>query len=372
MFKRWRCLGFTLVELLVVIAIIGILIALLLPAVQAAREAARRSQCTNNLKQLSLAIHNYADVHKVLPPGETGTGIMWGGNGTTTNTVRLSTWVLTLPYYEQQALAQQISSPFVDPATGTAYPAWGPTPASNTPGYPPWRQQINVLMCPSDGGIANKGANEAGRTNYRVSVGDAIFRGVITGSASGARDGANPRGLFGLNSAIGFQAILDGTSNTIMLSERLFGADVWDIKQGIARNVTGLSAGAALAPAPCLAVFDPNAPNRYASAYSPANWSGRRWASGIVQYTRFNTVLPPNSPSCNDSTWDERNVVLTPTSNHPGGVNVSMADGSVRFVSETINAGNPTIPEVDSGPSPYGVWGALGSKAGRESVGQVP
>jgi prepilin-type N-terminal cleavage/methylation domain-containing protein len=367
MVRCLRRLGFTLVELLVVIAIIGILIALLLPAVQAAREAARRSQCTNNLKQLALAIHNYADTYKVFPPGEVGTGIMWGGDGNTTNIERLSTWVLTLPFYEQKPLYDQIAAPLVVGAT--TYPAWGPSPATNTPTYPPWLQQIPSLMCPSDGPIAGKGAGDAGRTNYRVSVGDSIYRGVATGAA-GARDGANPRGIFGLRSAIGFSAILDGTSNTVMLSERLFGSDPWRIQEGIAQNVTGLSANAALSPASCLTVIDPAVPGKYSATFSPANWSGRRWANGIVQYTRFNTVLPPNSPSCNDSTWDERNVVLTPSSNHPGGVNVAKADASVSFISETINAGNPTLTEVDSGPSPFGVWGALGSKAGRESYSQ--
>jgi prepilin-type N-terminal cleavage/methylation domain-containing protein/prepilin-type processing-associated H-X9-DG protein len=357
--RRVKRIGFTLVELLVVIAIIGILIALLLPAVQAAREAARRSQCTNNLKQLALASHNYVDTYKVFPPGEIGTGVMWGGDGTNTNIERLSTWVLLLPYYEQQALYDQISGRLT--VGTTTYPAWGPSPASNTPAYPPYRQQLTALVCPSDPNIQNKNANEAGRANYRVSVGDSIFRGY-------ARDAMSPRGIFGLRSQNDFNSITDGSSNTILMSERLFGGEPGLIKQGIARNVAGLNPGPPLAPASCLATVDPLNPRQYQSSYSPANWSGRRWASGIVQYTRFNTVLPPNSPSCNDSNWDERNAVITPTSQHPGGVNVAFADGSVTFVSETINSGDPTRPEVTSGVSPYGVWGALGSKSGGETV----
>ena len=364
--------AFTLVELLVVIAIIGILIALLLPAVQAAREAARRSQCTNNLKQLSLAAHNYADVHKMLPPGEIGTGIMWGGDPVNTNTERLSTWVLLLPFYEQQALYQQISGPLN--VGGTVLPAWGRDPSTNTPGdsansrfYPPWTTQIDVLLCPSDGKVRQKGVNDQGRTNYRTSVGDSIYRGW-------ARDGNSQtcRGLFGLLQGVPFAAITDGTSNTVMFSERLFGGNANLIKEGMATNVTSLNPNAAVAPAECLQTRNPARPNEYLTGtYGTANWSGRRWASGIPQYTRFNTVLPPNNPSCNDSTWDERNAVITATSNHPGGVNVAMADASVRFISETINAGDPTLIEVQSGPSPYGVWGALGSKDGGESV-QAP
>jgi prepilin-type processing-associated H-X9-DG protein len=218
-------------------------------------------------------------------------------------------------------------------------------------------------MCPSDAQIRNKGATNQGRTNYRVSVGDCIFRGD-------ARDAQSPRGIFGLRSQNDFASITDGTSNTILMSERLFGGEPLLIKQGIARNVTALSGGWPLSPASCLAVVDPANPRQYQTAYSPANWSGRRWASGIVQRTRFNTVLPPNSPSCNDSGWDERNAVITPTSNHPGGVNVAFADASVTFISETINAGDPTIPEVRTGVSPYGVWGALGSKSGGETKTQ--
>ncbi|MCS7239578.1 MAG: DUF1559 domain-containing protein [Thermoguttaceae bacterium] len=367
--RLFKFKGFTLVELLVVIAIIGILIALLLPAVQAAREAARRSQCTNNLKQLALAAHNYADTYKVLPPGEIGTGVMWGGDPVNTNTERLSTWVLLLPYYEQQSLYSQISQPLT--ASGVVLPPWGRDPSTNTPGdpansrfYPPWTVQLPVLICPSDGKIGQKSAADQGRTNYRTSMGDCIYRGW-------ARDGdpTTIRGLFGLRGGVPFSAITDGTSNTIMFSERLFGANAVLIKEGMATNVTSLNPNAAVSPAECLQTKNPARPNEYlTSTYGTANWSGRRWASGIPQYTRFNTVLPPNSPACNDSTWDERNAVIPPSSNHPGGVNVALADGSVRFVSETIDAGNPTATEVRSGPSPYGVWGALGSKEGGESV----
>jgi type II secretory pathway pseudopilin PulG len=347
-----------LVELLVVIAIIGILIALLLPAVQAAREAARRSQCVNNLKQLALACHNYADKYNVLPPGEIGTGIMWGGTGTLTNVERHSTWVMTLPYYEQQALYTQISAPLTVGAT--VYPAWGPDPSSDSPAYPPYLVQVAALVCPSDGSILNKAATNAGRNNYRTSVGDSIFRGY-------ARDGNPPRGIFGLRGGVSFAAIRDGSANTIMLSERVFGADARQIKEGYGL-AAGLAPDTALSPASCLATVDPNAPTQYQGTVY--NWSGRRWASGIPQYTRFNTVLPPNSPSCNDSGWNERNAVISATSYHPGGVNVARADASVSFISETIESGDPTLYEVTAGISPFGVWGALGSRAGGESKTQ--
>lgn len=362
MLRRWRLRAFTLVELLVVIAIIGILIALLLPAVQAAREAARRSQCTNNLKQLALACHNYADTNKVFPPRQTGTGIYWG-TSPPANTQRMSGWVSLLPFYEQQALYDQISAPLTVGAT--SYPAWGLSPASHTPAYPLWLVQINALLCPSDGAIANKPANAQGYNNYRFCVGDNINR-------TWARDRPDNRGIFGKDSKVSFGSITDGTSNTIMLSERLFGNDVTRIEQGIATAGTGWqTTGVPLIPAGCLATVDPNNPGRYLSSAAPFDRSGRRWANGMPIYTGFCTTLPPNSPSCDSDGWDERDVLIAPSSNHPGGVNVAMADGSVTFISETIDAGDPTMVEILTGPSPYGVWGRLGTKASGEPV-QLP
>lgn len=363
MLRRWRLRAFTLVELLVVIAIIGILIALLLPAVQAAREAARRSQCTNNLKQLALACHNYADTNKVFPPRQTGTGIYWGGNGNISNIQRMSGWVSLLPFYEQQALYDQISSPLTVGAT--TYPAWGTSPASNTPAYPPWQVQITALLCPSDGPIASKGSGDQGRNNYRFCVGDNFNR-------SWARDLADNRGIFGKDSRVSFGSITDGTSNTIMLSERLFGSDAMMITRGVATAGTGWdTGGVANIPAGCLATVDPASPGRFLGSANPQGWSGRRWANGMPVYNGFNTVLPPNSPSCDSSGWDEQNVLISPSSNHPGGVNVAMADGSVTFISQTIDSGDPTILERNSGPSLYGVWGRLGTKASGEAV-QLP
>jgi prepilin-type N-terminal cleavage/methylation domain-containing protein/prepilin-type processing-associated H-X9-DG protein len=353
--------GFTLVELLVVIAIIGVMVGLLLPAVQAAREAARRMQCTNNLKQLSLASHNYHDTYKALPPRQTGTGAMWTNpDHVNTNTERMSGWVCLLPFFEQQSLADQIKSPMV--VGGVNYPAWGPTPNSDTPAYPPWRVQVTALLCPSDGNAGSKADNQQGRTNYRFSGGDSIHR-------TWAR-GANCRGTSNLHTGYNFSAITDGTSNTILYSERLFGQDTRMVKQGIAQP--HMTNDNAQIPLPCLASLDPANPRQYIGGVR--NDSGRRWASGFQPHVAFNTVLPPNGPSCSHAnTAETANSVLPPTSNHPGGVVVAMADGSVTFIADSIDTGNLGAAEVSGtgGLSPYGVWGALGSKSGGETV-QIP
>ena len=183
-----RVQGFTLVELLVVIAIIGILVGLLLPAVQAAREAARRMSCSNNFKQLGLAIHNYHSTYKQLPLQGAGTGIglnspNWWQRGNDASKECLSALVGLTPFFEQQGLWAQISNPMVEtvsgnPAPGNTgltnpprWPAMGPSPRNFDVGvgYIPWSTEIPMLRCPSDPGV---GKPTLGRTNYALCMGD--------------------------------------------------------------------------------------------------------------------------------------------------------------------------------------------------------
>ena len=359
MLKRFRRLGFTLVELLVVIAIIGILIALLLPAVQAAREAARRSQCTNSLKQLALAVHNYNDTHKVFPSRMTGTGETWGTPDWTTNRARLSGFVGLLPYIEEAPLFDWITGP-VD-VGGTIRPPYGPVPWVDGNSYPPWAQEIPALLCASDAAAERKAPAEIAHNNYRFSNGDSIQRDVCNFHA-------NPRGLFGSRSEISFRDIKDGSSNTAMLSEHLFGDKANVVGQGVASTGT-IQYSFPASPAGCLTVIDPINPRLYlGTAY---NWPGRWAYCGQAVWTAFNTVLPPNSPTCISNLvqegWWEDSCVIPPSSHHPGGVNLALGDASVRFISDTIDSGDPTLFEVTSGYSPYGVWGAIGSKEGGET-----
>jgi len=344
--------------LLVVIAIIGILIALLLPAVQAAREAARRSQCTNNLKQLGLAVHNYADVHKVFPPKKSGTQ---AGGCALCNGAFGSGWMRLLPFYEQQALYSVWSS--AQTFGPTTYTPFGPCMWDAVAGnYQPYFQQVATLLCPTDGTAAKKGAGDRGRTNYMFSLGD----GVSTSLQNGAN--AQCRGPFGnYNIVFTFADIRDGSANTAMLSERLFAADSWIVREGNAYNVASLTTS----PGLCYATVDPANPKRFVAGTAVTNWGGR-YDHGSASHLAFNTVLPPNGPACGSTNNDDSSDgVWPPTSYHPGGVNVTMCDASVRFISETIDAGNAmaTPPTAATGASPYGVWGAVGSRAGGEPLG---
>ena len=357
--NRRKRLGFTLVELLVVIAIIGILIALLLPAVQAAREAARRSQCTNNLKQLALAVHNYADTHKAFPPKKMGTA----ASGALGNAGYGSGWMRLLPFYEQQALYDQWSSPQTL-ASGT-WPAFGPVPWTQGDSYEIYDAQVATLLCPSDGNGANKDATAYGRNNYVFSCGDSVDAANTT---YGNNQGSNPRGMFNnLSGRIVFASVSDGTSNTVMLSEHLVSINSAVVRQGVAIGVSGILSS----PGTCYAQIDPN-DSKVFSASSTANWAGTRWCHGAMSHIGFNTVLPPNGPSCAELTNDNTTggMVHPPTSNHPGGVNAAMGDASVRFISETIDTGSIYSAPTTQGQSVYGVWGALGTKDGGETVGE--
>ena len=356
-----RRAGFTLVELLVVIAIIGILVGLLLPAVQAAREAARRMQCSNNLKQLGLALFNYESVFKTFPPrkGGTGTGLGYvGTNRTTHNGERLSAFVLLMPYYEQTAMYNQIQAG--DPTNAIA--PGGPAAWSS---WVVWNKSPTSLVCPSDGPVFNAPANTQ-QNNYAFSLGDSIDR---------VRDGLTLRGLFSLRLGCKISEITDGTSNTIAVSERLkssFGlstavANQFKNQLGIAIAVPNIIANPGLCRTRSSGQY-------FLPGTRVKGTFGSLYTDGQAERVGFNTVLPPNSPGCTDDTntccADAVNAVLPAGSNHTGGVNAAYADGSIHFISNSIDSGNVNsgIAQPTSGPSLYGVWGALGSKAGGESV----
>ncbi len=322
--------GFTLVELLVVIAIIGILIALLLPAVQAAREAARRSQCSNNLKQLGLALHNYHDTYKCFPYR------MGGGSrsGRFVTLPRLSGFVPLLPFMEQTAMSDQVGP---DPTY-----VWDTS-------FEPWVTHITSLLCPSD--PETKEASAFGHNNYAFCVGDQYS------SLDWSSYPTPPptRGIFGPNTAVKFANILDGTSNTLALSEIVRPPN----GNGFGANTTANANN----PVNCLASF---VDGQYTTALlNRDRCLGTRWCDGRVGYVGFNTILPPNGPVCNGQT---NTGVLSAGSRHPGGVNATLADGSVRFISETIETGDVSASWQSAGQSPYGVWGSLGSKSGGEVV----
>ncbi|RMG04992.1 MAG: DUF1559 domain-containing protein [Planctomycetota bacterium] len=360
--------GFTLVELLVVIAIIGILIALLLPAVQAAREAARRSQCTNNLKQLGLALHNYHDTNGAFPCMSGGTH--GPGSNPMHNSRRLSGFVSLLSFMEQRALYDKIASQWDSNGDGTPdWPAYGPRPWNSN--YPGWRYevaQIESFLCPSDG-VSKRKIGPFGHRSYAMSVGDSI---------QGNHGGKRTRGLFDRYRYRRFADVIDGTSNTAAFSERTTGDRGARLIRG---NIAGnLGSGIRDNPTLCMATLGPN--SQYATgvdvltanvAKNTTRASGLRYQDGQPLWSAFTTVLPPNAPSCTvDNYAGTKWGIWTPTSNHPGGVNVCMADGSVHFIKETIDTGNLAAAEgarQGRTDSPYGVWGALGTIQGGESIG---
>jgi prepilin-type N-terminal cleavage/methylation domain-containing protein len=360
MYQVWRKQrAFTLVELLVVIAIIGILVALLLPAIQAAREAARRTQCNNNLKQIGVALHNYHDVHKSFVYMKGGTAGYGNTNRLDGNYLRRSGIVSLLPFMEQSALYDHIQAG--EPPT---VHVGGAAPWSGWTGY---NQTIASLRCPSDPGI-----NVAkGVCSYAFCRGD--YLGVDAGTG---RDSTDNNGIFAALETYGFRDIVDGTSNTIAFSERVManfginGKASPRIQEGTLTSVAAITTN----PGACLAAAAPIINGTHYTVWSAVKGKfSSVWCDGQPENVAFHTVLAPNAPSCtnnNNGNADSDVAALTASSYHPGGVHCLLADGAVRFVTNSIDTGNLGVATSRGMPSPYGVWGALGTRRGGESIGE--
>jgi len=375
--------AFTLVELLVVIAIIGMLIGLLLPAVQSAREAARRMQCTNKLKQIALAVHNHHSTHDYCP--------VFGYEGSQ----NLSPYIMLLPYIEQQGrydiLAAAMGSVQLiqDGPSVTVGFVCNPYSAYNADG--PSRAYygaLQLLACPSDGATARIADTMPTPSNYCFSQGD--YCPYYYYGSSDYYSSWNPRTLFPecwqfrYNRHKNFSAVSDGLSNTVMLSERVtsLGQDEdQNVRSGYISEVETWTRP----PSFCLSFKDGMTFKNTTSNARPWSGQGRYFGYETFNCVSFNTILPPNSITCGVDYVTRPGpyaAILPPTSHHTGGVNTAMIDGAVRFMSDTIDTGDLNFVRVDrrtgtqrwgyeknvSGASPYGVWGAMGSINGGESV----
>ena len=342
--------AFTLVELLVLIAIVGVLIGLLLPSVRFSGEAARRMACSNNFKQLGLAMHNYHSAYRQLPQAM---------GGTADNRHRLSGLVALTPFIEQQALWESISSRSI--FEKVAYPPMGPPPWEDQ--YQPWVTQIPTLQCPSN---PDQGETFA-LTNYTFCIGDRardIHKPIPENTLS--------RGTFSVGHTTRFRDILDGLSNTIAAGEIRTLRDKHVSSQWASRQPLSILD----APANCKELADPERPSYFRDEVSlGASGRGNRWADGAAGFGLFNTITPPNSANCainGDVTVDG---IYVAASHHAGGTHVLMGDGAVIFMTDSVDCGTPDEPTLNveqltiaKQSSPHGLWGALGSAIGNEEV----
>jgi prepilin-type N-terminal cleavage/methylation domain-containing protein/prepilin-type processing-associated H-X9-DG protein len=387
--------GFTLIELLVVIAIIAVLIALLLPAVQAAREAARRAQCTNNLKQIGLAMHNYHQAVGTFPQGKSMSARNYGYANGYAGWTEWSAQAEMLPYMEQGPIYNAINFNFCG---GYADGMFVNITA--------WTRSISAFMCPSDAEV-NKGGPPSSNiqtainwqdttygpntNSYRGSIGTTTsVGGWATGYACCAPDPLNiaggtnvtgpySTGLFAYWIANGISQVSDGTSNTIAFAESQVGdsASVNSLfanrRNNSVNGVTSLIAVAGEVPdasqvsyqniiipalQQCTMTYQAGKTN---GGSNISNANGNRWGWGAMSITLFNTVVTPNSSlapwnSCRDSCGGcgpDDSLFSNASSYHPGGANVLFADGSARFIKDSIS------PQT---------WMALGTKASGDLI----
>ena len=397
------------IELIVVVGIVAILVGLLLPAIQAAREAARRMSCSNNFKQIGLALHNYHSAYKTLPITNGGTGPT-PGQDDLSNQRRLSALVGIVPFVEASAMWEMISNSYVtgiepkpvdpddnftkvgvfggylDRETGDGplinesgehcFPSMGPAPWQAA-GFPPWQLGMWTYRCPSDP-ITNE-LHQAALTNYVFCFGDGVHEvGYEPASPLDFRDGladkVSQRRVFVSGRSTRFREITDGLANTIAMAE----VQTYNAKERYSRHVAGSIAtnvaGLRDNPSLCLSTIadDGEYKSDVTLRLTPDGKASRggNWADGVISWSGFTTVLPPNSPSCDTEQPHRFEGVFSASSAHQGGCHVLMADGAVAFITNSVDVGNSSSPSIyDGSPvpptavSPYGLWGELGTRA---------
>lgn len=316
---KQRRSGFTLIELLVVIAIIAVLIALLLPAVQMAREAARRTQCRNNLKQIGLALNNYHDTHQTFPPAK------FSG-------MEYSALSYLLPELEQSTIFNSINfhvprlPPNVAPINH---------PANNTARL----QVVESFLCPSD--FDNPLPALGGALNYWGNLGSNI---VFNPNHAANVNMPKLDGTIFPDSGVRHRDIVDGSSHTAMFSER----NQRDGSNAIVTLDSDIFLGTTVPTTPDEAMVQCRAVNKLSLVNQFPAHMGAPWLNGQHAYQH---VSPPNDPSCGFNTVGRS--TMTVSSRHPQGVNELYGDGSVRFIQNSID---------------LTLWRAIGTRAGAETV----
>lgn len=315
MASRRRRAGFTLIELLVVIAIIAILIALLLPAVQQAREAARRTQCKNHLKQIGLAIHNYHDVYLCMPMADV--------DGTVNP---VSAHARILPFMDQVPLYNEVNF-------NVPYDHANNSVVRN--------KELAVYRCPSD--PTTLPASIGGRNNYYWNAGSGIVM-----YATGTSGQPAPNGVIYHNSKIPFAKVTDGLSNTAAMSEKLTG----DGSNGMSSPKTDTFRPGTYPNTPDEATQQCNATDVTDLTKQGYSNVGGPWLQQYHSTNQYNHVLPPNGRSC---MFPPGRIATTANSQHVGGVHLLLCDGTVKFISDNLD---------------LATWRNLGSINGGELLGE--